>query len=358
MTFFVHSIPKVGDSWILIGTATGERYIYNAMSTFYRSTYLHIGFWVFMTLFVFDYHWFETTWYIAMAWSILEAASYAGIFYLSLLLFRKQSPVTALIGIACLMIAYVIGIRLSGLESQLYQSVAWRNVFSMLLNVSLFTGIAFLYHKLLQQYQLEQQFLRLEANNKQLQIDNLKRNINPHFLFNTLNNMNALISRGDKNLPLFLSKLSSVLRYSFEQGEKATIALGKEVQQMQDYLDLVRLQEPKSSNIDFYTEGVLPEHRIIPFVLNTLLENAVKHGDLMQSENAFLHISLIVEDDLKFEIQNSYQSQTPNRAGTGLANIEKQLQLVYQDKYRIEYAADGAEFKCNLHIEQEELLRK
>ncbi len=285
-------------------------------------------------------------------------AGYAVLFYLNLsVLKREKHCLYSLAASLLFIILYVSLIRLSGLESHFYEASAARNTFSMILNASLFTGIAWLSHRVLLQQKMQAQNLQLLANNKQLQLDKLKRRINPHFLFNTLNNMNALIMRGDTNLPTFTARLSDVLRYSFGEGTQDYIALKRETRQLQDYIDLIRLQEPPSDNIDLYVEGILDEQYIIPFILSTLLENAVKHGDILQNPEAFLHVSVLVEEQFCFEIANSYSSNCSDGTGTGLRNIREQLSLVYGEAHDLMIRDKDGIYEAKLTLPLAKLMR-
>ncbi len=317
-----------------------------------KTYYFHILHWCFMTLFVFDYHWYETTWYEALSWSVLEILGYMFLFYANVWQLKRSSGRwLQAAGFSILLImAYVALIHFSGLESYFYEAGAWRNIFSLILNATLFTGLAYLFFSAEQYTASQQRNLLLENENKQLQIDSLKARINPHFLFNTLNNMNALIVKQDERLPQYLSKLSGVLRYSIDDGAQAQLPLKKEFQYLQDYLDLIRMQEPASDNIDVYIEGESENLYIIPFVLMSLLENAVKHGDLMYNSEGFLHINISTEEAFECEISNSFSLAAANSTGVGLDNIRKQLDLVYGDAYRLESKQNDSTYTTTLRI--------
>lgn len=327
-------IPSLVHSWKDFVSQARIRYIYGMKQSGFINYLIHIGLWCFMVLFVFDYHWFDISWYEALGYSLMEVLGYMLIFYVNFWFLQRQSSINWLSSIiysGIVTIVYIAIIRYSGLEDSFYEAAGNRNLFSLFLNASLFTGLAYLFSNLDRYIKTQDRNLQLQANNKQLQIDSLKARINPHFLFNTLNNMNALILKKEDKVPIYLSKLSRVLRYSMDSGQQQMVSLEKEISYVEDYLDLVKMQEPASTNIDVYIEGKMNGVSILPFILMTLLENAIKHGDIMYNPAAFLHLTLTVEEHFAFEITNSktIDSTATNKNGTGLANIQKQLDLVY-----------------------------
>ena len=319
---------------------------------------IHITQWVFMTLFVFDYHWFETTWYEAMGYAVLEVLGYMAIFYANLWVLNKwkDSPwlykTIASLGI---IILYILVIQELGWDTYFYESSLLRNLFSIALNALLFTGLAYLFYHTENYFSEREQNLALANRNKQLQIESLKARINPHFLFNTLNNLNALILKKDDKVPTYLSKLSSILRYSVDDGEQKTLPLQKEIDHLQAYLDLICLQEPATENIDFYVEGETEDLHIIPFVLMTLLENAIKHSDIMYNEEGLLHVNISIEEEFVVEIVNTIGESSNTNTGMGLQNVLAQLDLAYGTGFQFRHGPSEDVYICQLNIMLNEL---
>lgn len=314
-----------------------------------------------MLLFIFDYHWGDDIGLLsAIGYSSIEVIGYTVVFYLNLyFLKKKQASNWLYAGLFSVFVIlfYMMFIRLSGLEYLLYEGEGTRNLFSLWLNASLFTTLAWLVAFTESHFRTQQKNLALETANKQLQIDVLKSRINPHFLFNTLNNLNALIIEKDKNIDTFVSKLSGVLRYSLDAGDQKTISLEKEISYLQDYLELVKMQKPASENIDFYVEGKIESYHIIPYILTSLLENAIKHGDIQHNENGFLHIFMEVGDNFLFEVSNSVsatnhssKNEDVQRKHQGLENIQKQLSLHYDQNFNIQEISEKTAYKISLEI--------
>lgn len=315
---------------------------------------LHIGFWIFILFYIFDYHWLdEISWQEALGYAALEVLGYAIIFYLNLNALRRffdQYKFFVLLFAILTIAIYVLVITQLGLEVYFYDEIGFRSLFSIILNVSLFAGLAWLFFFTERNQINQQKNLVLQATNSQLQLEVLKSKINPHFLFNALNNLNALILQQHKDVPSFISKLSTVLRYGLDVGHQKHVLLADEITYLKDYLSLIQLQQPASDNIDFYVEGIIEKVYILPFILVTLLENAIKYGNIQQNEAGFLHIYLSVSNIIHLEMENSVSTINQQSHGMGLENIQEQLKLYYGDNYSLNTFSTEHTFKVELSI--------
>lgn len=317
-----------------------------------------ILFWIFIYLYVFDYHFWEYNWSEALTNSGLEILTYILVFYFNLkvaiprFLAQKREKAYVLL-ISFSFILYVFFIKISGLEPYFYESNFWRNVFSMLINLGLFWLLStmFWYY---QSFQTERE-LQLQAKSDQLEteIKLLKSQIQPHFIFNTLNNVYSLVQQGSPNAAPMLAKLSNILRYILYNNEKKTTILEKEMNVIQEYINLQLLRKPLSENIDFYVEGYLKSHQIVPLLLLSWVENCFKHGDLDKNEGGFIKVSCVLEGDtLYFSTENSRQSnvQTMEEGGIGNRNIERQLVLNYPNRHQLKIEETVDTFKLEVQI--------
>lgn len=317
-----------------------------------------ILFWIFIYLFLFDYHFWEYNWSEALKDSGLEILTYVLVFYFNLkiaiprFLAQKREKAYLLL-ISFSFVFYVFFIKISGLEQHFYESSFWRNVFSMLVNLGLFWLLStmFWYY---QSFQTERE-LQLQAKSDQLEteIKLLKSQIQPHFIFNTLNNVYSLVQQGNPNAAPMLAKLSNILRYILYNNEKRTTILEKEINVIQEYINLQLLRNPLSENIDFYVEGYLKNHQIVPLLLLSWVENCFKHGDLDKNEAGFIKVSCILENDtLYFSTENSQQPsiQTRELGGIGNKNIERQLLLNYPNRHKLEIEETVDTFKLEVQI--------
>jgi hypothetical protein len=180
---------------------------------------------------------------------------------------------------------------------------------------------------------ISQQF---EAEKKQQQllaeINNLKSQIAPHFLFNTLNNLYGLaVDKSDK-LPELMLRLSDLLRHSLYETQKSLVPLGEEIKVLKSYMDLERLRLESNLKLEF--DCTIPEdnpYRISPLLLIVFMENAFKHAKTVQFTPVEIFIQLRLQDDwFRFIIKNNYNLQSAASSnGIGLRNVIRRLEVLY-----------------------------
>ena len=194
-------------------------------------------------------------------------------------------------------------------------------------------------------YQQEKQLLLTKTMQSELRF--LKSQINPHFLFNTLNNLYSLTHQKSDRAPDIVLKLSEIMRYMLYECNEKRVLLSREVQYMQNYLDLERLRQLPSTEIRLTTEGFISDQEIAPLLFIPFLENSFKHGMNNSIGDAiYVRARLRVQDeDLEFFIENSKSEHVPQTdhrrsGGIGLNNVRHRLELLYPGNY-------------DLHIENE-----
>ena len=183
----------------------------------------------------------------------------------------------------------------------------------------------------------------LENQTMQSELRFLKSQINPHFLFNTLNNLYALTLKKSDQAPEIVIKLSEMMRYMLYECNEKRVSLEKEVNYIQNYLDLEALRQGKQVEIQFTVEGKIEGKQIAPLMFIPFLENSFKHGLNNHLNQGFVHIYLKVEQEkVFFHIENSKPTSpgTPGltsgrSGGIGLVNIQRRLQLLYLDHYQL-----------------------
>ena len=200
------------------------------------------------------------------------------------------------------------------------------------------------------------------ATNKtqEAELQLLKGQLNPHFLFNTLNNLYGLsVTKSDK-LPDLMLKLSDLLRYSLYDTQEQWVPLKNEVQYIQNYITLEKLRLEEKTAIDFRMEGQANQHRIAPMLLIVFLENAFKHfgapGDQLPQISIKLSIN---ERTLQFSCYNTKDNQIQesprqqNTSGIGLANVRKRLELLYPKRHQlgIQNEVDTYRVFLELHLD-------
>ncbi len=184
----------------------------------------------------------------------------------------------------------------------------------------------------------------------------LRSQINPHFLFNTLNSVYALSLINSEKTPDVILKLSEILRYMLYECNVPKVKLENEIKYIQNYIALERLRQSKSVAIDFDLEGDFHDKTISPLLFTPFLENAFKHGLNQTLKDGFIKISMnIKNNDLWFAVENSKPEMKSeilkkNQGGIGLVNVKKRLNILYKDKYNLDIANTLNTYKIKLFI--------
>lgn len=196
--------------------------------------------------------------------------------------------------------------------------------------------------------------LQSQARKVEAELSLLKAQINPHFLFNSLNNIYSLaMSKDDNTAPAILT-LSNILRYVTEEVSHNFVPLDKEINCVRDYILLQELRMNKKMSVEFTTRGNSSGLFIAPMILMTFIENAFKYG---VSTHHASPISIRLESDgdsLKFSCRNTIFSSNSSleSTGIGLKNTRQRLDLFYPGKYKLDIDASSDFFTVNLFIER------
>lgn len=204
-------------------------------------------------------------------------------------------------------------------------------------------------HWVMGQWKLVKQ-LKNERTDAELM--HLKSQINPHFLFNTLNNLYGLALEKSDQTPGLILKLSDMLRYTIYQGKKDQVFLSEEINYLNDFIQLQQIRYHKPVNITFRRALDHSNSVISPLLLLILVENAYKHGVEKLTEDAFVIINLEVKDQyLVFEIENNFdESEQTNKPGIGLHNLTQRLKLIYPNSYQLNVTSEHGVYSVRLDI--------
>lgn len=211
-------------------------------------------------------------------------------------------------------------------------------------------GFKFAWDALHKQNELE----NLQASIKESELQFLKSQINPHFLFNNLNNLYAHAIEQSPKTPEIILELSSVLRYMLYDCKAQYVPLQKEVEHLKNYINISELQIGERGTVHF--ESCIKEgYSIAPLILVVFVENAFKHSTASQSDNIFIEvkIKLTAEGVLSFSCINSFaqQSNTNNlSSGIGLKNVQKRLELLYPNAYNLNCTKEANLYTISLHL--------
>ncbi len=168
----------------------------------------------------------------------------------------------------------------------------------------------------------------------------LKAQINPHFLFNTLNNLYSLAYTKSENTTEVIAKLSQMMRYMIYDSNHPFVPLNKEIEYMQNYISLERLRLNNEIPISFGIEGNTENVMITPLIFITFLENAFKHGISNNQSGAWVTISIALNGrECTYEVKNSKipsaQKNKEEKSGIGLQNVQRRLALSYPERYTL-----------------------
>jgi sensor histidine kinase YesM len=204
-------------------------------------------------------------------------------------------------------------------------------------------------------YLKQQAYQQIEREKLQAELQLLKSQVHPHFLFNTLNNLYALTLRKADNSPAVVLKLSELLSYMLYDCNAPEVSLEKEIAFMQNYIGLEQLRYGDRLDMSVQISGDYPHKPIAPLLLVPFLENAFKHGTSEQLEQAWMHLDLSVQGTtLKFKLINSREATEHDEShvgGIGLHNVQKRLQLLYPDRYDLRVVAETETFMVALTLE-------
>jgi len=194
-----------------------------------------------------------------------------------------------------------------------------------------------------------------EVENEKLtaELNFLKAQINPHFLFNTLNNLYYLAYTKSENTTEVIAKLSQMMRYMIYESNHAKVLLSKEIEYMQSYISLERLRLNNQIPIQFDIEGNPENIWIAPLIFITFLENAFKHGVNNSDPKAWVKLQIKIDgSECYYTVENSKPTvpQGNEKSGIGLQNVQRRLELSYPDQHTLTVTEDAETYKIELKL--------
>jgi two-component system, LytTR family, sensor histidine kinase AlgZ len=212
------------------------------------------------------------------------------------------------------------------------------------------TGIIVLFKHWLKK---QQEWLQAEKEKVTAELQLLKAQVHPHFLFNTLNNIYSFSLENSPKTPELILKLSSLLSYMLYDCKADQVLLEKEIEVMKDYADLERERYGNKIEISWQVEGEIEGKYIAPLLLLPFLENAFKHGTSEQLEKPWLSFDLAVKQNaMKCKVVNSKNEFVPvSSHGIGVENVKKRLHFLYPGKYDLKINDEGDFFVVSLLLE-------
>jgi sensor histidine kinase YesM len=196
--------------------------------------------------------------------------------------------------------------------------------------------------------------LRLQNSLKEAQLSTLSNQLNPHFLFNSLNNIRFMIHENAEQADNMITALSEVLRYSLESSEHEKRLLSKEIEVILRYIEIVNIQFEDRLNFTMDVPEDLMGLTVPPMLLQMLIENAVKHGLEQLQHGGYITLSATKNSNyVEFRVINDIPEKDDyesNSTGLGLKNIQQRLELLYSDKASIETKRIDNEFEAKIRL--------
>ncbi|MEM7572449.1 MAG: histidine kinase [Bacteroidota bacterium] len=182
----------------------------------------------------------------------------------------------------------------------------------------------------------------------------LKAQVNPHFLFNALNNIYSLSFTESKQAPGMILKLSDMMSYMLYDCKSELVPLQAEVNYLRNYIDLQQLKKEGEMQIEFSHEDINGAQQITPMLFIPFFENAFKHGNLEDTQQGWLRARMHEADgQLQFEISNSYlevPKVKTQKGGVGLENVRQRLALLYPDNHQLDISTANGEYRVQLTL--------
>lgn len=231
----------------------------------------------------------------------------------------------------------------------------WGDVLYYLLLVGLITAVSSLYYFIEVWQSNQERAFQLKQQKLEAELNFLKSQINPHFLFNTLNNIYSYVQTGNERAGTMLERLSSILRFMVYEGSSDLVRLQQELEAVENLLEINKMKNSKQSNIVMRTKGVKAYHLIAPLIIVNFVENACKHSDVISNLEGFIQVDVEVKDGdvCVLRISNSIgqkKNLQDKYGGLGLENMMKRLELQYASSFKLEQVREGNRYEVNLEI--------
>lgn len=225
------------------------------------------------------------------------------------------------------------------------------NLAEMLPIIMILVGFKFAWDAILKQRQVES--LEMAVQESELQF--LKSQINPHFLFNNLNNLYSYALEASPKTPELILELSAVLRYMLYECQEKYVPLDKEIEHLEKFIGLSELQFEGRGEIKFQSSDMKYGLFIAPLILPVFVENAIKHSSSSQTEDIYIKIDVqLLEDDiLQFNCVNRFSDHSNTESisgGIGLQNVKKRLDLIYPNAHKLDIHTEDGMYNVSLSI--------
>lgn len=187
---------------------------------------------------------------------------------------------------------------------------------------------------------------------KEMELQFLKSQLNPHFLFNSLNNIYSLAYQKSEKTADAILKLSEIMRYMIYESNDSWVSLNKEIEYVQSFIELQKLRFKDGAAVEFTLNGEIDDQQIVPLILISFVENAFKHGVANDPKNP-IKINIIANKKiLHFSVTNKKNAFNKDQmGGVGLSNVERRLQLLYPERYKLNIVNSETHYTSELMLD-------
>lgn len=257
-----------------------------------------------------------------------------------------------LLGIICF-----IRVELRSYFHELYfrgedQSTSFQVYASIMTSLIINYLFSFIFRLALDYFKVRKDQKRLEEYTSKVELDLLKAQVQPHFLFNTLNNIYYVAQRESPQSAQLIEKLANIMRYFVDEASKALVKLPIDIQFLKDYIDLERMRMLHPMQVDFEMNVVPNAVELPPMLIIPLVENVFKHGIDKRSKENYLSLKIESSDGkLKINVSNKvFEEKNEQQGGNGLKNLIARLDILYGKNYRFEKTLTNNIFNANLEL--------
>jgi len=334
---------------------------------FNKRLLLHVLFWIFYVLFfgsIYGKYGNDYKWYLFESLCMLPfvmIATYTTIYgLLPFYLKRKNLPLTVLFLVLLIFLITLnerIALRLINDLPVNFDSLFGVTFLYLMLETNFMVAIAFAIKIVKKWKEQQEEKFKMEKLNLQSELNLLKAQLHPHFLFNTMNNLYALSLEESTKTSEGIAKISELLRSVLYDCNDAEIELEKEIKLIRNYIDLEKMRYGKRLKVDLNVSGTIKDIKIAPMLFFTFVENCFKHGCSNDPGKPFIQIRILVEKKMiKFKAVNSKNCENKEKAeqkngGIGLKNVQKRLDIIYRNMYDLKIEDNQDRFEVDLAIQ-------
>jgi len=335
----------------------------------YKRFLIHLSFWLFYVLFFgliygkygkdYTLHLLETS----VMLPFVMSATYLTIYGILPFYLQTRKLLLSIGLVLVLQVIVTMGERIS-LRMMNGMPITFESLFGvtsiyLMLETNFMVGIAFIIKIYKLWFVQQEERHKIEKKNLENELNLLKSQLHPHFLFNTMNNLYALSLEDGRKTSEGIAQTSDLLRSVLYECNEREIPLDREINIIKNYVELEKMRYGERLKVNFNVEGDTGQIKIAPMILFTFIENCFKHGCSQDSGNPFVDVKIEVKDgSMLFEAengkpQNSTETVKSKYGGVGLNNVKKRLGILYPGRYDLNFGGTDSCYKVSLNLKPE-----